>query len=249
MSRGLGSGAGAGVACGLAEGGLQRQNRVGGANAGAGSCCTRRDAPQVALNLPTFPAPPSPLAAADEYRLRQAEERRAASQRATERALSKSKRGSSDSAATPSLSLNATSYQPRLPNLDRLRDALGLRRDHLAAAAAKVDAAEGAGAPAAATTPPAAAQATSPRRSSSGGGAEPKRSFTTFGSEGKRPGSGDTAGSEAPLTSVVVRPQGGPPPAAAPAAAPAGPSWALRDPGHVAPKSSGVFGGFFSRKA
>lgn len=200
-------------------------------------------------------AVPRPRAhvAADEFRQRQAEERRAASQRATERALSKSRRGSG-SAGSNSLSLNATSYQPRLPNLERLRDALGLRKDHLAAAAAKVDAAETevAAAPpaAAAPPPPPAAQAASPRRSFSSGGAHLKRSFTTFGREGERPGSGDTAGSEAPLTSVVVRLQGAAPTAAAPAAASAGPSWAMRDPGHVAPKSSsGMFGGFFGRKA
>ncbi|KAL4447819.1 hypothetical protein ABPG75_005038 [Micractinium tetrahymenae] len=195
---------------------------------------------------------------ADEFRLSQAEQRRAASQRATARALSKSQRGSGAGAggATNPLTLNATSYQPRLPNLERLRDALGLRRDHLAAAAAKVDAAEAAQATATAAAAPASAAqaAASPRRSSSSGGTELKRSFTTFGSarEGKRPGPSDTAGSEAPLTTVVVRPQGGPPATAAaapaPAAAPAGPSWAMRDP--AATKSSGGgFGNFFSRKS
>ncbi len=176
--------------------------------------------------------------------MQQAEVRRAASQRATERSLSKSQRSSGSAGSAP-LSVNATSYQPRLPNLERLRDVLGLRRDHLAAAAARVDASD-----AAAAAPPAAAQATSPRPSSAGGGAAPKRSFTTFGSEGKRPSTGDTAGSEAPLASVAVRPgEGSLLSATAPPAMPAGPSWASRDPGHVALKSgSRMFSGLFSKK-
>lgn len=163
---------------------------------------------------------------AEDFRLKQAEERRQASLKSLERHLPKSSRSKKGSAAAAAAA--AAPRAPNLPNLDRLREALGLQpRDHLAAAAARLDAAEAAEAAASASMP----LPTADYNASSSGGPSPARSVTS---------ETHTAGSEVPLTggnTVVVR---------APAPAAAGPSWATRDPGAPAPKG-GLFSGLFKK--
>lgn len=160
--------------------------------------------------------------------------------RALEKSLPKSQRsmgsskGSSkgSSAASAAGAAGEGARQPRLPNLDALRSKLGLGpRDHLAAAAARVDAAEAA--TSAATQLPAA-----DFNAASSGRPSPAPSSAAD----SRP----AAGSDAPLSTVVVRAQAD---AQAQAGVPARPSWAARDPGAQAAPKSGIFGSFFSKKS
>ena len=154
---------------------------------------------------------PHPPAAAEEYRRKTGDERRQASLRALEKAKQpKSQRG----------------LKP--PSLDALRGALGLGpKDHLAAAAAKLDAAEAASV----TTPLPAADYNAP---SSGNPSPPASVYSEA-----------SAGSEAPLTTVVVRTQQAQQQQQQRAAGPA-PSWASRDPG-AQQKSGGFWANFFNR--
>ncbi|PSC69378.1 dolichyl-diphosphooligosaccharide-glycosyltransferase subunit 2 [Micractinium conductrix] len=91
---------------------------------------------------------------ADEYRRQQQEQRRQASQKALDKVHSKSGRSASSlSSSRSSAAAAAPARSPRLAGgLDRLRRGLGLGpRDHLAAAAARMEAAEAASAAPAAT--------------------------------------------------------------------------------------------------
>ena len=109
----------------------------------------------------------------------------------------------------------------KAPSLDAMRGALGLGpKDHLAAAAAKMEAAEAASV----TTPLPAEDYNAP---SSGNPSPPASVYSKF-----------FAGSEAPLTTVVVRTQQQPAQQQQRPAGPA-PSWASRDP--AAQQKSGGF--------
>lgn len=166
------------------------------------------------------------------------EERRASSQRALDRVLSKDgKASSSGRPPRAASSVTANSSTQSGSNLDRMRAALGLRKDHLAAAAARMDAADAAAA---------AASSSSARRAPSTAGSDiatplPAADFNaSSGHPSPAPSvmseatQGSSVGSEVPLTSVVVRQVG-----AAGSSAPA-PSWATRDPGQ-APKKGGFW--------
>ncbi len=168
------------------------------------------------------------------------EERRASSQRALDRVLSKDGKTSSSSGRPPraASSVTANSSTQSGSSLDRMRAALGLRKDHLAAAAARMDAADAAAA---------AASSSSARRAPSTAGSDiatplPAADFNaSSGHPSPAPSvmsevtQGSSVGSEVPLTSVVVRQVG----AAGSSSAPA-PSWATRDPGQ-APKKGGFW--------
>lgn len=153
--------------------------------------------------------------AADDARRAAAEARRAVSQKQLDRVLARSQKAAA-AAAAPS-------------GFDRMRAAVGLPpRDPLAVAAARVDASEAA----------AAGRRSAPARSSSSAGdaAQPLPAADYNASSG-RPSpapsvvsEAHTAGSEVPLTTVVVR-QGGS----------SAPSWASRDPGLPAPPKRGFF--------
>ncbi|PRW45502.1 hypothetical protein C2E21_5737 [Chlorella sorokiniana] len=176
---------------------------------------------------------------AEESRRAANEERRAASQRALDKVLSKDGKSSSSRPPRPTSSVTANSFSSQPSgsfSLDRMRTALGLRRDHLAAAAARMDAAE------------AATAASSARRAASTSGSDVATPLPAadFNASSGRPSpapsvmseatQASSVGSEVPLTSVVVRHTGG----AASSSAPA-PSWATRDPGQ-APKKGGFWG-------
>lgn len=174
---------------------------------------------------------------AEESRRAAMEERRAASQRALDKVLSKDGKSASSRPPRSTSSVTASSSsQPSASNsLDRMRAVLGLRRDHLAAAAARMDAAEAAAAASSARRVPsiAGSDVATPLQAAdfnaSSGRPSPAPSVVSEATQGS------SQGSEAPLTSVVVRQTG----AASSSAAPA-PSWATRDPGQ-APKKGGFW--------
>ena len=194
--------------------------------AGQGLLCCRNSIPGcpigfscsciVSFRLALFLTPcPQPLLlpAAEEYRRKTGEERRQASMRALEKARQpKSQRGL------------------KAPSLDAMRSALGLGpKDHLAAAAAKMEAAEAASV----ATPLPAADYNAP---SSGNPSPPASVYSE-----------NSAGSEAPLTTVVVRTQQAQQ-AHQQQQRPAGPapSWASRDPA-AQQKSGGFWANLFNR--
>ena len=145
--------------------------------------------------------------AADDARRAAADARRAASQKQLDRVLARSAKA----AAQPPSSM------------DRMRAALGLPpRDHLAAAAARVDAADAAAAR--------ASKAKLSTDGSSSGGAVTLQATTPAQPAGAAAAAAAAAAPAEELQTVVVRQAPGTPRAAAAAAA-AAPSWATRDPG------------------
>ena len=231
---------------------MQRREGLAEVGLGGSACPSARLPPQsqlpghagAVLYTPTatpsttqLPTPPSSLIAAEESRRAAMEERRAASQRALDKVLSKDGKSASSRPPRSTSSVTASSSsQPSASNsLDRMRAVLGLRRDHLAAAAARMDAAEAAAAASSARRVPsiAGSDVATPLQAAdfnaSSGRPSPAPSVVSEATQGS------SQGSEAPLTSVVVRQTG----AASSSAAPA-PSWATRDPGQ-APKKGGFW--------
>ncbi len=150
---------------------------------------------------------PADLLAAEDERTRQLEERRAASQAANDRYWAKQQ-----------------SQRTRSQKLEQLRSKLGFsRKDHLAAAARDMEAAEAADA---------AKNAAAGMEKDSNKGCTPQAASPTISLEAHQPASPPEG--QAVPSSVVVRSS----------VAPA-PSWATRDAG-AAPKTS-TFGRWFGR--